>query len=165
MTSGCNFHLIEESFSQSKKLRQIRNRKSETIPPVCVGQTNLKLLVSMELLNMSFYACVHLPSGMLMCDSICWRIKEWEPRIHSLECEVCVLSGSRAKNVSQTHCNNFKWPDKILCVISDSRWWVRTPAGCASKPVGHHHMRLLYMRIQTKTYTFNGLSVPLTAWE
>lgn len=35
-----------------------------------------------------------------MCVCICWRIREWDPRIHSLECEVCVLSNPRARNVS-----------------------------------------------------------------
>lgn len=35
-----------------------------------------------------------------MCVCICWRIREWDSRIHSLECEVCVLSNPRARNVS-----------------------------------------------------------------
>lgn len=62
--------------------------------------------------------CVHSWVGMRICVCICWRIREWDPRIHSLECEVCALSSLRARNVSQTHCTNFKWQD-VVCVMSD----------------------------------------------
>lgn len=44
-------------------------------------------------LCMSAHSCC----GMHMCVCICWMIREWDPRIHSLECEVCVLSGPRGK--------------------------------------------------------------------
>lgn len=100
------------------------------------------------------FVSVHSCDGMHMCVCICRRIREWDPRIHSLECEVCVLSGPGARNVSQTHCNNFKWHDQSACVMSDSRWWVRAHAGCAPRPVGHHHMFFTYtnthQNIQTR---------------
>lgn len=44
-------------------------------------------------LCMSAHSCC----GMHMCVCICWMIREWDPRIHLLECEVCVLSGPRGK--------------------------------------------------------------------
>lgn len=57
---------------------------------------------------------LHSCDGMHMCVCICQRIREWNPGIYSLEFKVCVLSIHRARNVSQTHCNNFERPDQSV---------------------------------------------------
>lgn len=46
------------------------------------------------------FVSVHSWDGMHMCVCICRRIREWNPRIHSLECEVCVLSRAEGRGMS-----------------------------------------------------------------
>lgn len=85
----------------------------ESILSFCDRAVNLQLHILVSLgpqwVHRFIFVCVSArwSDGMRVCVCICRRIREWDPRIHSLECEVCVLSSPRARNVSQTHCNNF----------------------------------------------------------
>lgn len=45
-------------------------------------------------------ASVYAPSGMHMCVGICCRTREGNPKIHPMECQVCVL-GSLLKEISK----------------------------------------------------------------
>lgn len=46
------------------------------------------------------FLCVHSWDGMHLCICICRRIREWNPRIHSLEFEVCVFWAARGRGMS-----------------------------------------------------------------
>lgn len=110
--------------------------ESETNPPVCVGATK-RFSVLLEPLDPSFYFCMCLCTRAMvciMCVCICRRTREWNPRIHSLECEVCVFWAARGQGMSpKLTVTTLSGVTQSARVMSDSRWWVRAHAGCAQR--------------------------------
>lgn len=88
------------------------------------------------------------------------RIREWNPRIHSLECEVCVLSSPERGMSPKLTVTTLSGMTRVRVL------WVTAGDGCVlmlgapQGPVGHHHM-CSRIQIHTKnTHTVTCLSPP-----
>lgn len=108
-------------------------------------------------LRMSF---VHSCAGMHMRVCICWRIREWNPRIHSLECKVCVFRAAQGRGMSPklsvttlsgvtgAVCVCYEW-QQVMGVSSSRRVRLEAPSistshtyACTQKHIARTALRL-----------------------